>query len=137
VFGIGFFEFMVIMIVAVLFLGPDKLPQAIVKIVRTFKTFSKSINDAKAAIEEEINLQELKEDSKKYRALLEKNTEEIRKKLSFDELDALSEVNSTIAELKSTVEGTPDAVIVPDEPAQVEHKKPAAPAKPKKPKGGE
>ncbi|MFV0481982.1 MAG: Sec-independent protein translocase protein TatB [Campylobacteraceae bacterium] len=105
-FGIGIWELMIIAVVAIVFLGPDKLPEAMVKIVKFFKTFSKSINEAKQAVEEELNLQELKEDAKKYRELLEKNTKEIKKSVSFDELDSTlkglnEDVNSTINDIKN------------------------------------
>jgi sec-independent protein translocase protein TatB len=104
VFGIGFFEFIIISIVIIIFLGPDKLPEALMKVIKIFKNVSKTIHEAKSAIEEEINLEELKEDSKKYRALLEKNTDEIKNSFSFEELENLksnaTEVNSAINELK-------------------------------------
>ncbi|MDR1614515.1 MAG: Sec-independent protein translocase protein TatB [Campylobacteraceae bacterium] len=103
-FGIGFFEFIIISIVIIIFLGPDKLPEALMKVIKIFKNVSKTIHEAKSAIEEEINLEELKEDSKKYRALLEKNTDEIKNSFSFEELENLksnaTEVNSAINELK-------------------------------------
>jgi hypothetical protein len=71
------------------------------KVIKIFKTVSKSIHEAKSAIEEEINLEELKEDSKKYRALLEKKTDEIKNSFSFEDLkENASEVNAAIDELK-------------------------------------
>ncbi|MDR2789485.1 MAG: Sec-independent protein translocase protein TatB [Campylobacteraceae bacterium] len=104
-FGIGFFEFVVIAIIIIIFLGPDKLPEAFMKVVKTLKTVSKTVHEAKSAIEEEINLEELKEDSKKYRALLEKNTQDVKKSFSLEELENIkedaAEVNSAINELKT------------------------------------
>jgi sec-independent protein translocase protein TatB len=104
VFGIGFFEFIVIAVVIIIFLGPDKLPETLMKVVKTFKAFNKTINEAKSAIEKEINIEELKEDSKKYRALLENNAKEITKSFSLEELKELkesaAEVNSAIDELR-------------------------------------
>ncbi|MDR1975492.1 MAG: Sec-independent protein translocase protein TatB [Campylobacteraceae bacterium] len=103
-FGIGFFEFIVIAVVIIIFLGPDKLPETLMKVVKTFKAFNKTINEAKSAIEKEINIEELKEDSKKYRALLENNAKEITKSFSLEELKELkesaAEVNSAIDELR-------------------------------------
>lgn len=100
-FGIGFFEFILISVIIIIFLGPDKLPEALMKVIKIFKTVSKSIHEAKSAIEEEINLEELKEDSKKYRALLEKKTDEIKNSFSFEDLkENASEVNAAIDELK-------------------------------------
>lgn len=107
-FGIGFWELLIIVIVAILTLGPEKLPEAMVKIARFIKVFTKSINEAKQVVEEELNIQELKNDAKKYRSLLEKNTKEIKKTISFDELETLKEntkeINSTIEDLKASVQ---------------------------------
>lgn len=103
-FGIGFWEFLIIAVITIIVLGPDKFPQAMVKVVKMFKSISKALNEAKRSVEEELNLQELKEDAGKYRALLEKNTKEIKKSISFDELEALQdstkEVNSVITDMK-------------------------------------
>lgn len=103
-FGIGFWEFLIIAVIAIIALGPDKFPEAMIKVVKMFKSLSKSLNEAKQVVEEELNLQELKEDANKYRALLEKNTKEIKKSISFDELEALQEstkeVNSAITDIK-------------------------------------
>jgi sec-independent protein translocase protein TatB len=105
VFGIGFFEFIVIAVIIIIFLGPDKLPEALIKVIKTFKTISKTIHEAKSALEEEINIEQLKEDSKKYRALLEQNTQKIQESLSIAEIEQLkesaAEVNSVIDELKT------------------------------------
>jgi sec-independent protein translocase protein TatB len=105
VFGIGFFEFIVIAIVTIIFLGPDKLPETIIKVVKTFKALSKTVNEAKSAIEEEINIEELKEESRKYRALLEKDAKTAIKSFSLEEFKELkesaAEVNSAIDELKA------------------------------------
>lgn len=103
-FGIGFWEFLIIAVIAIIALGPEKFPEAIIKTVKMFKSLSKMLNEAKRSVEEELNLQELKDDANKYRALLEKNTKEIKKSISFDELEALQsstkEVNSAIEDIK-------------------------------------
>jgi sec-independent protein translocase protein TatB len=103
-FGIGFWEFIVIAVIAIVVLGPDKFPEAMVKVVKIFKSLSKTLSEAKRSVEEELNLQELKEDADKYRALLQRNTKEIKKSISFDELETLKsstkEVNSAIEEIK-------------------------------------
>jgi sec-independent protein translocase protein TatB len=105
VFGIGFFEFIIIAIVIVIFLGPDKLPETIIKVIKTLKALKKTVNEAKSAIEEELNIEELKEESRKYRALLEKDAKNAIKSFSLEEFKELKEsteeVNSVINELKN------------------------------------
>ncbi len=66
-FGMGFSEILVIALVAILFLGPDKLPEAMVQIAKLFNTIRRSVNDAKSAFEEELHLKELKEEVLSYR----------------------------------------------------------------------
>lgn len=40
-FGMGFFEILVVLIVAIIFLGPEKFPQAVVDIVKFFRAVKK------------------------------------------------------------------------------------------------
>lgn len=88
-FGMSLPEIIVIAVIAVLFLGPDKLPSAMVEIAKFFKTVKKTVNDAKSSFDQEIKIQELKEDAKKYKESIAKTTETVRKKLTFEELDEL------------------------------------------------
>ncbi|BCX79667.1 hypothetical protein LBC_11290 [Campylobacter sp. 19-13652] len=88
-FGMSLPEILIIAIIAVLFLGPDKLPEAMVQIAKFFKTVKKGVNDAKASFESEIKIAELKEDAQKYKQSLEEATSTVRKKLTFEELDEI------------------------------------------------
>ncbi|DAB33868.1 MAG TPA: twin-arginine translocase subunit TatB [Sulfurospirillum sp. UBA12182] len=110
-FGMSFMEIMIIAVIAVLFLGPDKLPSAMVQIAKFFKTFKTSINDAKASIEQEIKLEELKEETKKYKQQLEDAQTNVRKTITFDELneikkstqsatDAFREIEQSVSKAK-------------------------------------
>lgn len=95
-FGIGFTELIFVIIIAILFLGPDKLPGAIVKATKIFKQVKNSLNEAKNSIEEEINLNEIKEDAKKYKQALKKATNDTRKKLTFEELEDLKKQATSV-----------------------------------------
>lgn len=126
-FGIGFSEFLIIAIIAILFLGPDKMPEAIVKIVKFFKQISRSLNEAKSSIEQELNIEELKNDAKKYREMLEKNTKELKKTLSFDELESgLNETNLAIKDIKDEAIKLQDdlksQINIENKPAKIEDK---------------
>ncbi|WP_170018451.1 Sec-independent protein translocase protein TatB [Campylobacter sp. RM16190] len=111
-FGMSFPEIIIIAIIAVLFLGPDKLPSAMVEIARFFKTVKKTVNDAKANFDQEIKIAELKEDAKKYKENIAKTTEGVRKKLTFEELDELKKgindvtggLNKNISDIKSSID---------------------------------
>lgn len=88
-FGIGFTEFTLIFIVAILFLGPDKLPGAITDIAKLIKGAKKAINDAKDSIEEEIKVADLKKEALNYKKELNDATKELEdfKNLRFDDFD--------------------------------------------------
>ncbi|EAJ9555785.1 TPA: Sec-independent protein translocase subunit TatB, partial [Campylobacter jejuni] len=84
-----FGEIIVILVVAILVLGPDKLPEAIVQIAKILKAVKRNIDDAKSSIEKEIRINDLKEEAKKYKDEFSSTNENIRKKLSFEEFDDL------------------------------------------------
>lgn len=85
----SFGEIIVILVVAILVLGPDKLPEAIVQIAKILKAVKRNIDDAKSSIEKEIRINDLKEEAKKYKDEFSSTDENIRKKLSFEEFDDL------------------------------------------------
>ena len=109
-FGMSFMEILIIAVIAVLFLGPDKLPSAMVQMAKFFKGFKSSINDAKSSFEQEIKLQELREDSLKYKKQLEEGAKSVRKKLTFEELEEIKEtkagVNKALDDLKKDMDIT-------------------------------
>jgi sec-independent protein translocase protein TatB len=76
-FGMGFTEILLIAIVAILFLGPDKLPDAMVQIGKFINSFRKTINEAKSSFEEELHIKELREEALSYRKTLEESTSDI------------------------------------------------------------
>ena len=76
-FGMGFSEILMIAVVAILFLGPDKLPDAMVQIAKFINSFRKTINEAKSTFEEELHLKELREEAMSYRQTLRESTSDI------------------------------------------------------------
>ncbi len=81
-FGMSFAEILVIAIIAILFLGPDKLPDAMVKIAKFFRSFKRSINDAKDTIEQEIHLSELQDGAIKYKKQLKESVHDVKKDIN-------------------------------------------------------
>ncbi len=55
-FGLGFTEIIIIAIIAILFLGPDKLPTAMVDVAKFFRSVKKTIGTVKDSIEEEMHV---------------------------------------------------------------------------------
>jgi sec-independent protein translocase protein TatB len=111
-FGMGFSELLLIAVIAVLFLGPDKLPEAMVQIAKFFKSFKSSINEAKSSIEQEMRIQDLKEEAMEYKKKLDSAATSAKKQLSFDELEEIKnstkDISETLKEIKDGVDKTKD-----------------------------
>lgn len=88
-FGIGFTELLLISVIAILFLGPDKLPNALVEMAKFIKGVKKTIGDAKSSLEEEMKIADLKEEALNYKKQLNDATQELKgfKNLSLNDLD--------------------------------------------------
>lgn len=82
-------EIIVILIVAVLVLGPEKLPDAIVQVARILKALKRQVDDARDSIEKELRVSEIKREADKFKDEMSAYNQNIRKKLSFEEFDAL------------------------------------------------
>lgn len=98
-FGMSLPEILVIAIIAVLFLGPDKLPSTMVQVAKFLKSLKKTVNDVKSSFDQEMKIQELKEDAKKYKESLTQASDTIRKKLTFEELDAIKNNVNDVGDL--------------------------------------
>ena len=70
-FGLGFWEIFVIVLVAIIALGPEKLPTAMVDIVKFFKKARAMFDDAKSTIDNELKLSDLKAEAEKYKTQYE------------------------------------------------------------------
>ena len=101
-FGIGFSEFLVILILAVIALGPEKLPGAIVTAAKYFKMLRSAINEAKSSFESEIKLDELRKDAQNFKSDFTDIAQDTRKKLTFDDLQ---EVGNEILGAKNEILG--------------------------------
>ncbi len=77
-FGMGFFEILVVLVVAIIFLGPEKFPQAVVDMVKFFRAIKKTLNDAKDTLDKEINIEEIKKETLEYQKLFENKVESLK-----------------------------------------------------------
>lgn len=85
-FGVGIFEILVILVVAIIALGPNKLPQAIVDIVKFFRAVKKTMSEAKESFDKEIQLSEIKQETLKYKDTLQNELNKITQDIKLDEL---------------------------------------------------
>lgn len=104
-FGMSLPEIVVILVIAVLVLGPDKLPEALVKFAKFFKYFKAQVSSAKSNFEQEVRIAELKADAAKLKSSVTDISSNVRKKLTFEELDELKKSASDFsAELKNSLD---------------------------------
>ncbi|BCD67856.1 Sec-independent protein translocase protein TatB [Nitratiruptor sp. YY09-18] len=105
-FGMGFTEILMIAVIAIIFLGPEKLPQFLIDIAKFFKSFKRAINDAKTQLEQEVKIAELKEEALEYKEKFKSVAEEmgtITAELEEDPLAEVEEIKSALDEPKREV----------------------------------
>lgn len=79
-FGMGFMEIFLIAIVAIIVLGPEKLPTAMVQIAKFLNKFKTGLADAKSTLDNELNISEMKAEATKFKSQIE----ETKASLSID-----------------------------------------------------
>ena len=75
-FRIDLGSFIVIMIIAIIFLGPDKLPEVLVQAVKIFRSLRSTVMEAKDSIQKEIDIHELKSTALGYKEKIEEMAKE-------------------------------------------------------------
>jgi len=77
-FGMGFTEILIIAVIAILFLGPDKLPSAMVEVAKFFRNAKNTIGSVKDSIEEEMQIKDIKEEALAYKRELLETTDKVK-----------------------------------------------------------
>ncbi len=120
-FGMGFMEILLIAVIAIIALGPDKLPTAMVEVAKFIKKFKSGLDDAKSTLDSELNVNEMKDQANKFKAQIEDMktsvSDESKLNLGLDEImndepkqdqvtkvDAVYEENSQVEKLKEEKE---------------------------------
>jgi sec-independent protein translocase protein TatB len=104
-FGMSLGEIFVIAIIAILFVGPDKLPKMMVEIAKFFKGVKRTIHETKESIEQEIHLSELKEEALSYKEGLKKTMDSY--KLD-DDLNIVDDINDGLKDIKESIKDIDD-----------------------------
>jgi sec-independent protein translocase protein TatB len=78
-FGMGFTEILIIAVIAILFLGPDKLPGAMVDIAKFFKNAKNAIGSVKDSLEHEMEATGIKAEALAYKKELLNAQEKLSK----------------------------------------------------------
>ena len=131
-FGMGFTEILFIAVIAILFMGPDKLPGAMVEIAKFFRTVKKTVGDVKDSLEQEMNVSEIKQEVLAYKKELLDAGESLNKVTDIKGTIAsgLSDLNDDILGDDDMEDETPKAASKPEEVTF--EKKPKKAKKPKK-----
>lgn len=111
-FGMGIGEILLIIIVAILFLGPDKLPSTMVDIAKFFRSVKGTLSSAKATLEEEMKFSEMKESALNYKKELTDASAELER------MTNVTEIGSELTGLKNEInlDIPPSAPSAPKEP---------------------
>jgi len=119
-FGMGFTEILLVAVVAILFLGPDKLPDAMVKVAKFMKSVKKAIGDAKSSLDEELKIADLKEEALSYKKQLDDATDELSgfKNVGINPMDDINEAISGAKKsfTEAADEAQKDTITTPVEP---------------------
>ena len=109
-FGMGFTEIMIIAVIAILFLGPDKLPSAMVEIAKFFRSAKSTLGTMNESLEEELNVKDIQEEALAYKKeLLDAG----------DQLKSAADVKKMAAKLTSLEDDTFEDDGFFDEPKKV------------------
>jgi len=113
-FGMGFTEIMFIAIIAVVFLGPEKLPQAMVDIARFFKKIKGTIADTKEELERELQISDLKAEMLSYKSQLDDITNEVKDVTSGNIIkDEISGIQKSLGEINQDMNESVQAAAEP------------------------
>lgn len=89
-FGMGFFEILMVAVVAIIFLGPEKLPKALVDVAKFIKAAKKTMEEAKDSLDREVNLSKIKEEALAYKNSITQSVDNIKsditKNISLDDV---------------------------------------------------
>lgn len=97
-FGMGFTEILIIAVIAILFLGPDKLPSAMVEIAKFFRSAKNAIGSVKDSLEEEMDISAIKKEALAYKSQLEDATDRVK-----SATDVKSHVTTQMDSIKESI----------------------------------
>lgn len=116
-FGLGFWEIFVILLVAIIALGPEKLPSAMVDVAKFLKKIKSGFEDAKSTLDNELKLTEMKAEADKYKS----QYEDLKSSMSIDNIDNIIDNAPKTQTEKATTTATVDDGVIRE---KVSFKKP-------------
>ena len=113
-FGMGFVEILIIAVIAILFLGPDKLPSAMVDIAKFFRQMKKTVGSVKDSLEEEMNVSEIKQEALAYKKELLDAKSGLEKVTNMADLNNVSDLADNL--IGDTLDDEPEKEPVKETP---------------------
>lgn len=126
-FDIGFSEMIVIAVIALIVLGPEKLPRVARTVGHLLGRMQRYVNDVKADINREVELDELRKLQKEMQSTAQSLEQTVKSEISAVETDLKQLSDSTHAALSDIRDPLADAFADPP-PMQPAAAAPAAPA---------
>lgn len=126
-FGMGFMEIMIIAVIAVIFLGPDKLPEAMINIAKFFRSMKSTVADAKQSLEQEMSISELKQEALSYKEELMSASHEL------DRVTSLANLDDSFDDVKETIASIDEKPNTPSMYAEAKHNPDQIPVMPEQP----
>ena len=115
-FDIGFSEILVIAVVALIVIGPERLPKVARTLGHLFGRMQRYVNDVKSDISREMELEELK----KLQSSIQDTARSIEQSVN-------EEINSTQSQLSEIASAATDSAVPAPPPAEPAAAPPAAP----------
>ncbi|NPA60628.1 MAG: Sec-independent protein translocase subunit TatB [Epsilonproteobacteria bacterium] len=103
-FGMGFTEILIIAVIAILFLGPDKLPTAMVEVAKFFRNVKRTVGSVKDSLEQEMHVADIKEEALAYKKELLKASDDVKKATDIGSIGAsLTNLNDDFLEAEEEI----------------------------------
>jgi sec-independent protein translocase protein TatB len=94
---LGFFEIVIIGVVAVLILGPEKLPEALANVMKFLKKIKNFISETQKSIEKELEIEDLKKEANQYKEELLLNKQKLEE---LTNREIATPINEQIGDMK-------------------------------------
>jgi len=105
-FGMGFGEILIVVILAIIFLGPEKLPDALIQMAKFFRTIKKNLIEAKESIDQEINIAQMKQEALSFKQNITKIANEAKEETAIggrEIKDLFGDLNTPITNKKQQI----------------------------------
>ena len=100
-FGMGFGEILLVVILAIIFLGPEKLPGTLIQIAKFFRTVKKNLTEAKDTIDRELDIAQMKQEALSLKQSVTKITDDTKEEItapSREVKDLFADINKPLDE---------------------------------------